>query len=1125
MTPVDRHREASYSSALNAKRRSAGSYGLRQVLHSLPLILIAATAITISTLTTTVANAEPFEANANEVLQEFCTDCHNHQKSKGKVNITGLIEANAFGEDFRTWDLVNAMLREKEMPPEDEPQPSPAQRAQLIELIEEKLAHAEEAVAGDPGPIVLRRLTSAEFNYAIEDLTGLDLQLDRLIGSDAVGGEGFSNVGEVQFVQDATIERYLEAAKTVASHALIGSGPLSFAANPGKTGQELDAINRILAIYRKHGFRTGAGEGAEAFGLEQYPKAFFNAWRYRHRDKLGLSEQTIESLASEEGIHPRFARHIWDVLNQATPKFPAKDIVEAWQSLPPADPSAPEKVAKIRQACDALYTLLGSWQTGLAANTNDDEEAAVLAERQFIPQMTHSFRVGVSWPLGSTEGTFKISVSPSCVSSTEAPVVVWERPRLGIRGPRQSGRRNRRFPALRSLLPKEQVEALRFGQGANGESLDADSFAVTGASEIEFRFPVSPESRGGFFMVEARLDVENGDNCLVRCTVSDGLVPGETVASTGASAALLADPDSPQLNVWQEGISDFARILPQVSHREPAPSDRDPIPAPFDNTYNNAERNSFHYVIKYHRDDTFLTEYLIDPDVRIALDQAWIDLLSAFEYHNTYYNFVTKKFEIPYLDQEIAALSSSEIQKIAPEPRKFIERLHTHYGYTSQALQDARPGHLEDAIKFASQAWRRPLSTHEQAQLHAFYSQLRTDPGLDHPAALRALLSRILVAPSFIYRLETTPDAAQIVTLSPQELANRLSFFLWSSFPDEQLIDAAKNNRLTEPEQLKQEIRRMLAAPRARRFATEFFGQWLGFYRFDYYRGIDTGRFPEFDDGLKASMYKEAISFFEHIVREDRPIRDLLLADYTFLNPSLANHYGIEAPDLVTDSLQKVSGVEQMHRGGLLQLGAILTTTSAPLRTSAVKRGEWILRRILGTPVPPPPADAGSIPADDVLADGLTVRARLEAHRTDPTCANCHSRIDPLGFALEHFDPIGRWRNTYRDGQAIDDTGQLSDGSPIAGLPGLRNYLDQNGAVFRRNLSTKLIGYALGRSTLVSDQPLIDDLTESLIDESPFSELVFRIATSPQFQRKRGDQALDENPDIETSVVPNILDL
>jgi hypothetical protein len=200
----------------------------------------------------------------------------------------------------------------------------------------------------------------------------------------------------------------------------------------------------------------------------------------------------------------------------------------------------------------------------------------------------------------------------------------------------------------------------------------------------------------------------------------------------------------------------------------------------------------------------------------------------------------------------------------------------------------------------------------------------------------------------------------------------------------------------------------------------------------------------------------------------------------------------------------RVEGTNRFHRGGLLSLGAVLTVTSAPLRTSPVRRGDWVLRRVLGTAVPPPPADAGTIEGDDVIAGGKTMRERLEAHRRLPSCTNCHSRIDPLGFALEHFDSLGRWREQYRDGKLIDASGTLADGTAISELEGLRRYLVSQRPQFERTLATKLLAYALGRSDLVCDAQLIERMTVGLSDDSRLSSLVVRIVSSPQFRMMRG---------------------
>jgi hypothetical protein len=299
----------------------------------------------------------------------------------------------------------------------------------------------------------------------------------------------------------------------------------------------------------------------------------------------------------------------------------------------------------------------------------------------------------------------------------------------------------------------------------------------------------------------------------------------------------------------------------------------------------------------------------------------------------------------------------------------------------------------------------------------------------------------------------------------------------------------------------------MLRDPRARRFATEFFGQWFGFYQFDRYRGVDAERFPEFTVELQQSMYDEAISFFEHIVREDRPVSDIFFADYVFWNDALAQHYGQEAEAVGPDPV-KLAPHDSPGRGGVLGLGAVLTVTSAPLRTSPVKRGDWILRRVVGTPVPPPPGDVGSIPADDLHADGLTLRQRLEAHRADASCVNCHSRMDPLGFALEEFDAIGRKRAAYRDGQQIDTSGTLNDGTQIEGRQGLTDYLKSQETQLRTNMATKLLGYALGRGELISDRLLIENMVAGLDSDERFSSLVTKIVTSKQFRYQRGTDVI-----------------
>jgi len=295
----------------------------------------------------------------------------------------------------------------------------------------------------------------------------------------------------------------------------------------------------------------------------------------------------------------------------------------------------------------------------------------------------------------------------------------------------------------------------------------------------------------------------------------------------------------------------------------------------------------------------------------------------------------------------------------------------------------------------------------------------------------------------------------------------------------------------------------MTADPKARRLATEFFGQWLGFYHFDQYRGVDTGRFPEFTEEVKSAMYDEAVSTFEYLVRQERPVKEILHADYTFLNQTLATFYGIDRKVGSTDAVVKVDGANAFDRGGALRLGSVLTTTSAPLRTSPVKRGDWVLRRVLGTPTPPPPADAGTLPGDDKSFNGLTLRERLAEHKRNASCASCHLRIDPLGFPLEGFDPVGRPRRTYADGKAVDNSGETADKKIIAGAAGLLGYLETQDAQVMTTLSKKMLGYALGRTVLASDRPLVAAMVSAGVKAS-FSDLAIKVITSRQFRYVEG---------------------
>jgi cytochrome c551/c552 len=393
----------------------------------------------------------------------------------------------------------------------------------------------------------------------------------------------------------------------------------------------------------------------------------------------------------------------------------------------------------------------------------------------------------------------------------------------------------------------------------------------------------------------------------------------------------------------------------------------------------------------------------------------------------------------------------------------------------------------------AHRAYRRPLTDRDVQTLMTFYESGRKNGGFE--AGIQQGLERILVSPDFLFRIEQD-HTDKVRRLTDVELASRLSFFLWSSIPDDELLAAAERGRLKDASVLEQQVRRMLADPRAKALVENFAGQWLVLKNI---RNVspDADLFPDFDENLRDAFLQETALFFESQLKEDRSVVDLLGADYTFVNERLARHYGI--PNVYGDRFRRVS-LTDGRRGGLLGQGSLLTVTSYPNRTSPVLRGKWLLETILGTPPPPPPPD---VPALQDRGEGgkiASVRERLEAHRKNPACSGCHSVMDPLGFALENFDPIGRWR-TDDAGTPVDASGTLPSGAAFTGMSGLRTLLLQQRDQFATNVTEQLLGYALGRGIEYYDLPSVRRIAKGASSQDyRWSSIILGIVSSGPFQ-------------------------
>ncbi|MEZ4828791.1 MAG: DUF1592 domain-containing protein [Bacteroidia bacterium] len=417
-------------------------------------------------------------------------------------------------------------------------------------------------------------------------------------------------------------------------------------------------------------------------------------------------------------------------------------------------------------------------------------------------------------------------------------------------------------------------------------------------------------------------------------------------------------------------------------------------------------------------------------------------------------------------------------------------------------------------IPFATIAYRRFLSQEETDQLLSFFREMyaarwQNQDGFDQ--AITETLKTVLISPNFLYRSETNLSLTKPYLISNFELATRLSFLLWSSVPDSQLLDVAYRENLHDPEIIRREGLRMMADPRFMRFAEAFSGQWLGVEQAMTEPKTDTKKFPEFDDALRSAMYQEVVQYFYHVFYRSRNLLDLIDSDYTFLNETLARHYGIEG--VAGDEMRAVL-LSDKSRGGVLGMGAVLTASSLPTRTSPVLRGKWVLEQMLGTPPPPPPPDVPELEdAKKSVKNELDLRELLSLHRAPSTCAGCHQKMAPIGLGLENFDAIGRWREKYGE-TPIDASGVLVTGQQFEGPAALKEILCEDREKFARNISRKLLSYALGRGVGFTDSPTINQMTESLTQNNFDSqELMLTLITSYPFHYKRSDMPERYNND------------
>jgi hypothetical protein len=554
---------------------------------------------------------------------------------------------------------------------------------------------------------------------------------------------------------------------------------------------------------------------------------------------------------------------------------------------------------------------------------------------------------------------------------------------------------------------------------------------------------------------------------------------------------------------------------------------------------------SYHNTMGYFRDDTPLMELILDEKGQKQLDRLWeeFDFAASFTARTWVQYFVNQSGEVQGkgeesgterpVDHEITdaavimkmrdaylakALEDPANDPIAPQAiREHFDGINATLRNLEKEHVDGEPKQLEALLRFAARACRRPITKAERDDLIEYYHTLRNKSGLSHAGAIRDSIVSLLMSPDFLYRIDlldtgTAPRTTVLKTssrvpsqpLSAYALASRLSYFLWASMPDEELLRHAAAGDLQRPDVLLAQTRRMLKDERVRGMVTEFAGNWLQFRHFETINSVDRERFPHFTNDLREAMFQEPVRFITDAIRNDRSMLDLLFGRYTFVNPALAKHYGMPEVDGDQDAWVRVDDAGRYERGGLLPMAVFLTQNSPGLRTSPVKRGNWTVQRVLGEIIPPPPPVVPELPSDESKSD-LPVRDMLAKHRENAICAACHAKFDSFGLAFEGYGPVGGARTKDLAGRPVDTAVTYPGGAQGTGLEGLLKFIRENRQQeFVNNFIRKLLAYALNRSLQLSDESIIEPMETGIAAKEYRMNWLFEtIVTSPQFLNKR----------------------
>lgn len=1082
-------------------------------------------ALALVAMLSSLAAADDFTSQVLPFVKTYCAECHNARKSEGALDLSRYQSAAAIGEHFRQWEHVLTFLKKGEMPPEKAKQPTVEQRNAVINAIEGLMAADAKKWSGDPGLVLPRRLTAAEYNYSVRDLTGVDIRPAATWPVDPASGEGFNNTGEALVMSPNLFKKYYAAAQQVAEHVVFTPAGMTFAPFPVVTFADRMKLHEqaILRFYEQHNVN-----------YEAYLTALWE-FRYRSADQPAT---TLDEWAAAKKLSPKYLKTLSDVLSVAPgdDPFQLSALRRDWQALP--GPSASDvassshaptrQIAALVAAIRRASQLLCSKETpAIVSNASNGpvehiaRRTKMAAERATFDEtlVADSRWLNLEVRKLQEKSEFKIYLRAADFTKSAGPGYVVLSSMTFTKQSARDFRPTRKAleQPLHEVLARHapgEWECLKPGEHPLGHKIDPESIVLSTDAPVEITVPTKafPGRNEIRFFVEAKLDHEHSKQELVR------LVVAEQPRTPDQYGNLIAAPNSPLAAQLRAASLEFCRTFP---NRFVYVDDTRGLSA------------GFHLIEGVFRDDQPLCQLVLGDAEKRDLDRLWAELyfgsgmmekmLRGFVFfERSERNFLKHADFDPFKEEDPELAKDATLARFEEvylrqsgvkldDPELARHPIHLFFGGIRQGLKQraeqfaaARPIYLRQLLEFAERAYRRPLVQAERQKVENFYHSVCDQPDLGIEHAVRGVLTSVLVSPHFCFRIDVPPAGQTVQPLSDIALASRLSYFLWSSLPDDELLSLAKAGKLNNEDTLRQQTRRMLKDPKVSGLALEFFGQWLRYRDFLEQESVDRNVFPAFNDALKQAMFEEPTRLITHLIQNDRPLTDVLYGDTTLVNKSLAAHYGWPGPASDVE-WQTVDGIQKSGRGGVLGMAVFLTVNSQPQRTSPVKRGFWVVHKILGEHIPAPPNDVPPLPAKETETDGKTIRQLLAAHTQVEMCERCHRRFDPVGLSMEGFDPIGRTRLKDLAGRAVDNIVKLPSGRESHGVPEFLKHLQaERNDEFIKTLCHKFLGYALGRSVELSDHELLDEVQARLRREDyRFSTLFETVVCSAQFRQQR----------------------